>query len=79
MGTSTSRRSTSARPVASVSRVAVTPPSTEFSIGTTAKSARSARTVSSAETTSICGRYCASSGPATCRSAASVNVPAGPR
>ena len=35
-GTTTSRSSTSASPVASVSSVAVTPPSTEFSIGTTA-------------------------------------------
>jgi len=59
--------------------VAVTPPSMVLSIATTAWSAAPDRTASIALTTSVCGRYSASSGLTTCRSATSVNVPAGPR
>jgi len=78
-GTSTSRTTTSGSPVASVSSVAATLPSTEFSIATTAKSASPARTDSIAATTSTCGRYSAASAGTTARNAASVKVPAGPR
>ena len=66
-------------PVAIASRVAVTPPSTEFSIGTMAASAEPSRTLSSAVLTLDDGMRTASAAPGTCISAASVKVPAGPR
>ena len=66
-------------PVAMASRVAVTPPSTEFSIGTMAASAEPSRTLSSAVFTFEDGMRMASAASGTCIRAASVKVPSGPR
>jgi hypothetical protein len=79
IGTRISRRICSASPLAMSSRVALTPPSTEFSIGTTAKCAEPSRTWASAVITEPTGSHWAVSVPGTWRSAASVNVPSGPR
>ena len=66
-------------PAASSSRVALTAPSTELSIGTIARSAAPARTASSAA--GMLAQGIASSGAdgSNSASAASVKVPAGPR
>ena len=66
-------------PLAMASRVAVTPPSTEFSMGTMAASAEPSRTMSSAALTLEAGTRVACAAPGTCISAASVKVPSGPR
>ena len=66
-------------PVAMASSVAVTPPSTEFSMGTMAASAEPSRTLSSAVLTLDDGMRTASAASGTCISAASVKVPSGPR
>jgi hypothetical protein len=66
-------------PLVSSSMVAATPPSTEFSIGTTAPSASDARTVSSATVTVLQGNSSAFAAAGSERRAASVNVPSGPR
>ncbi|MCY1243807.1 hypothetical protein D9M72_568410 [compost metagenome] len=79
MGTSASRTILSSAPDAMASRVAVTPPSTEFSMGTMAASAEPSRTLSSAVFTLEEGMRTASPAPGTCISAASVKVPSGPR
>ena len=79
MGTRASRRILSSWPVAMASRVAVTPPSTEFSIGTMAASAEPSRTLSSAVFTFEDGMRMASAASGTCIRAASVKVPSGPR
>ena len=79
IGTRASRRIRSSWPVAIASRVAVTPPSTEFSIGTIAASAEPSRTLSSAVLTFEDGMRMASAAPGTCINAASVKVPSGPR
>ncbi len=76
IGTRASRRITSGSPVASASRVAVTPPSTEFSIGTMAASSSPARTAASAASTVGSGVAVAVSTPGTWASAISVKVPA---
>jgi hypothetical protein len=78
-GSRISRTICSGAPVASSSRVVATDPSTEFSIGTTAASASSARTASIAAGTVRCGNVSAPSASGTVRSAASANVPSGPR
>ncbi len=85
-GTSTSAQITSSVPTASSSSVAVTAPSTELSIGTTPCSASPLRTASSVAWMLAHG---SASGPAAPRvhgsrarsacTAASVNVPRGPR
>jgi hypothetical protein len=64
-------------PVARSSRVAVTTPSTELSIGTTARSAVPSRTAASAAW--MVGQDSGSAPGSTARSAASENVPSGPR
>ena len=79
MGTSASRMIRSSWPDAMASSVAVTPPSTEFSMGTMAASADPSRTLSSAVLTLEEGMRTAWTAPGTCISAASVNVPSGPR
>ncbi len=79
IGTRTSRRITSGSPVASASRVAVTPPSTEFSIGTITASSSPARTAASAASTVATGVAVAVSTPGTWAKAISVNVPRGPK
>ena len=79
IGTSASRRIRSSWPVAMASRVAVTPPSTEFSIGTMAASAEPSRTMSRAVFTFDDGIRMAPAASGTCISAASVKVPSGPR
>jgi hypothetical protein len=79
MGTSASRTMRSSLPVATASSVAVTPPSTEFSMGTMAASTSPARTAARATGTEDTGRRSASRAPSTLSSAASVKVPAGPR
>ena len=67
---------TSGSPEARLSKVAVTPPSTEFSIGTSPASMSPARTACSTAWTLPNGRASAS---VTVRSAWWVNVPAGPK
>ncbi len=77
----------SGEPMARLSRVGVTDPSIEFSIGTQAYSAVPSRTASSAAEVLSTGEgstpsaACPGTRPAAviCRSAASVNVPSGPR
>ena len=78
-GTVISARIISGSPCASSSSVTGTDPSTEFSIGTTARSASPARTASSATVTVEHGTSSASAVPGSDRSACSVKVPAGPR
>ena len=56
IGTSISAQIRSSVPSASASSVAVTPPSTEFSIGTTAEAARPSRTAARAAGTEATGR-----------------------
>ena len=69
----------SGSPVDSSSIVTATPPSTEFSIGTTAPSASAALTASSAAETEPHGSSSALAAAGSERSACSVNVPSGPR
>ena len=64
-------------PAARSSRVAVTTPSTELSIGTTARSAVPVRTAASAAW--MVGHESGSAPGSTARSAASEKVPSGPR
>ena len=78
-GTSASRTMTSGSPVARASSVADTPPSTLFSMGTIAASAAPECTACSARSTLAQGSPSAAGQSGTCCSAASVNVPAGPR
>jgi hypothetical protein len=79
-GTTCSPTTSSGSPWASAPSVALTPPSTEFSIGTIAASTSPARTASSAASTLATGTSSAwSPPPVACRSACSVNVPSGPR
>ncbi|GED07387.1 hypothetical protein AUR04nite_29190 [Glutamicibacter uratoxydans] len=66
-------------PVAMESKVAETPPSTEFSMGTTAASTSPSRTMDKATFTFAAGMRSASAAPSTCSNAASVKVPEGPR
>ena len=79
IGTSTSPTTTSGSPLASASSVALTPPSTEFSIGTMAASTSPARRAASAASTDPIGTCSAPSAGPHDRSAISVNVPCGPR
>jgi hypothetical protein len=78
-GSSISARMIRSDPVASSSRVAVTAPSTEFSMGTMARSATPARTVSSVAWMVTHGMASTSCPLVKASSAASVNVPSGPR
>ncbi len=75
-GSSTSATMTSGVPAARLSRVADTPPSTEFSIGTSPDSISPARTASSTRATVAKGVDSAS---VSVRRAWWVNVPAGPK
>jgi hypothetical protein len=59
--------------------VALTPPSIEFSIGTTARSNSPSRTARIADGTSTDGTASSVSGSMTWLSASWVNVPVGPR
>ena len=59
--------------------MAVTTPSTELSMGTTARSAAPVRTAASAAWIVAHGTGSVGSVPASVRRAASVNVPSGPR
>ena len=77
MGICSSARMTRPFPVARSSRVAVTTPSTELSIGTTARSAVPSRTAARAAW--MVGQDSGSAPGSTARSAASENVPSGPR
>lgn len=79
IGTSTSPMTTSGSPVARESRVAETPPSTEFSIGTIAASMSPARSAESAASTEPNGRWSRPSAASQASSAIWVNVPRGPR
>ena len=79
MGTCTSARICSVSPRAISSTVAETPPSTEFSMGTTARSTSPLRSAATALSTEPADTNSASAGSATLRRAASVKVPAGPR
>ena len=79
IGTSTSPMTTSGSPVASESRVAETPPSTEFSIGTIAASMSPARRADSAASTEPNGRCSRPSAASHASSAIWVKVPRGPR
>ena len=65
--------------LASASWVALTPPSTEFSIAIMAATLRPATTSSSASPTLLTERQVLPAASGTWASAASVNVPAGPR
>jgi hypothetical protein len=65
--------------VARASCVALTPPSTEFSIAIIAAMLRPLTTSSSASPTLLTERQVLPAAVGTCASAASVNVPAGPR
>ena len=78
-GTITSALMTSGVPLASSSSVALTPPSTELSIGTTARSAAPVLTASSAA--AIVGYGTGSNSPVLCSAltACSQKVPRGPR
>ena len=66
-------------PLASSSRVAVTAPSTEFSMGTMARSAAPLRTASRVAWMLTQGIACPAAALSKASSAASVNVPSGPR
>jgi hypothetical protein len=66
-------------PVASASRVAETPPSTEFSMGTMAASISVARRASSAASTLPNGTCSLCLAPSHASSAICVKVPRGPR
>ena len=79
IATSSSLTIRSGSPTATASRVALTPPSTEFSIGTMAASTAPDRTSASAAPTVATGRRRASAAPGTWSRAASVKVPSGPR
>ena len=70
---------TTSEPTDSASRVALTPPSTEFSIGTIAASRRPARRASSAATTESHGTASPSADPGQAASAIWQKVPVGPR
>ena len=78
IGTATSAAMTRGVETTRLSSVALTPPSTEFSMGTTAASTVRSRRWSRAVGTSGQGSSSTSAG-ATWRSAISVKVPAGPR
>ena len=65
--------------VASASWVVLTPPSIEFSIAIIAATLRPETTSSSASPTLLTDRHGLPTASGTCASAASVNVPAGPR
>ena len=78
-GSATSSTMTRRLPFASSSRVTDTEPSTEFSIGMRAQSTSSARTASIAACTDIAGTCSASAQADIDSSAASQNVPRGPR
>ena len=65
--------------MASASWVALTPPSTLFSIAIIAPTLRPVTTSSSASPTLFTERQVGPSASGTCASAAQVNVPAGPR
>ena len=65
--------------MASSSSVAVTPPSTEFSIGTSAAAASPLRTASRAAGTETIGTSSRVAASGRVRRAASVKVPSGPR
>ena len=66
-------------PVASSSRVALTAPSTEFSIGTIARSAAPSRTASTVACTVGHAMAPPRAAGSNAARAASVNVPSGPR
>ena len=78
-GSTISRTICNGSPVASSSSVVGTEPSTEFSIGTTALSHSPRRTASRAAATEACGCRSARDAAGRVLSAASANVPAGPR
>ena len=79
MGTSTSPTTTSGSPLASASRVAETPPSTEFSIGTIAASMSPARRAVRAASTEPKVRRSPSLAGRQASRAIEVKVPSGPR
>ena len=70
---------TSGSPDASSSKVCETEPSTLFSSGTKAASTSPLRTASKTAVTVSNGIKCASLAVASCKSAASVKVPRGPK
>ena len=70
---------TTSEPTERASSVALTPPSTEFSIGTIAASRRPARSASRAPTTESHGTCSASAAGVQASRAIWQNVPAGPR
>ena len=78
-GSGTSAQITRSRAVGSSSRVAVTAPSTEFSMGTMARSAAPLRTASRVAWMLTQGIACPAAALSKASSAASVNVPSGPR
>ena len=78
-GSRSSAQMTMSGPVASSSRVALTAPSTEFSIGTIARSASPLRTASSVAWMVAHGSAPARAAGSKAARAASVNVPSGPR
>ena len=78
IGTATSAAMTKGDPATRLSNVALTPPSTLFSMGTTAASTVRSRTWSSAVGTSWHGSRVICCG-ATCLRAISQKVPVGPR
>ncbi len=65
--------------IASASCATLTPPSIEFSIAIIAATLRPSTTSSSASPTLLTDRQVLPAASGTCLSAASVNVPAGPR
>ena len=79
MGTSTSPMTTSGSPLASASRVAHTPPSTEFSMGTIAASISPERRAPRAASTEPNGWWSAPFAGSQSSRAIWVKVPSGPR
>ena len=79
MGTRTSPVTTSGSPLASASRVALTPPSTEFSMGTMAASMSPERSAPRAASTDPKGWWLPPRAGPQASSAIWVKVPSGPR
>ena len=79
IGSGCSAQMTRSGPVASSSRVAVTAPSTEFSMGTMPRSAAPLRTASRVAWMLTHGIACSAAAASKASSAASVKVPSGPR